>query len=135
MAKLKLDETRIPQDGRIKVKINNIAYDMRVSTLPLLNNEKASIRILETGAVAPTLFELGFNQQSMDIINEEIKKPHGMFLITGPTGSGKSTTLYSILSIINKEDVNIVTLEDPVEYYISGVNQSLIRADIHLHPD
>ena len=130
LAKLKLDETRIPQDGRIKVKINNIAYDMRVSTLPLLNNEKASIRILETGAVAPTLFELGFNQQSMDIINEEIKKPHGMFLITGPTGSGKSTTLYSILSIINKEDVNIVTLEDPVEYYISGVNQSLIRADI-----
>lgn len=130
LAKLKLDETRIPQDGRIKVKINDKQYDLRVSSLPLLNNEKISIRILETALIAPTLADLGFNEQAVKLIVEESKKPHGMFLITGPTGSGKSTTLYSALSMINSEGVNIVTLEDPIEYYINGVNQSLIRADI-----
>lgn len=130
LAKLKLDETRIPQDGRIKIKINNQTFDLRVSTLPLLNNEKVSIRLLETAAEAPSLEDLGFNKIAVKILEQEMKSPHGIFLITGPTGSGKSTTLYSILSMINKDQVNIVTLEDPIEYYIDGVNQSLIRADI-----
>jgi type IV pilus assembly protein PilB len=130
MANLKIDETRIPQDGRITQEINNKKIDFRISTLPVVDHEKVVMRILDTTAGAPTLERLGFRQNYIDIVKEEIKKPHGLILITGPTGSGKSTTLFSALNLLNSDGVNISTLEDPVEYYIEGVNQSQVRPEI-----
>jgi len=128
LANLKLDETRIPQDGRIRAVINGKEIDLRVSTLPLLGEEKVVMRILDTTRKILTLKELGFIEPGISIIESNIKKTDGMFLVTGPTGSGKSTTLFAILNKINREEVNISTLEDPVEYFIKGVNQSkLIR--------
>ncbi|MHB8831361.1 MAG: GspE/PulE family protein [Patescibacteria group bacterium] len=130
MANLKIDETRIPQDGRITQTINGKKIDFRISTLPVVDHEKVVMRILDTTAGAPTLENLGFRKQYIDIMKQEIKKPHGMFLITGPTGSGKSTTLFAALNVLNADGVNISTLEDPVEYFIAGVNQSQIRPEI-----
>lgn len=130
MANLKIDETRIPQDGRITQTINGKKIDFRISTLPVVDHEKVVMRILDTTTGAPTLESLGFRKQYIDIMKEQIKQPHGMFLITGPTGSGKSTTLFAALSMLNADGVNISTLEDPVEYFISGVNQSQIRPEI-----
>lgn len=130
MANLKLDETRMPQDGRIKVSINDKEIDLRVSTLPLLDEEKVVMRILDMSKKVATLEDLGFIGWGLDTIKNNIKKKDGMLLVTGPTGSGKSTTLFSILSIINKEGINISTLEDPVEYSIKGVNQSQIKPEI-----
>jgi len=132
MAKLKIDETRVPQDGRIRLKINDKDVDFRVSTLPLYNNEKVVMRILDTSGGSFTLSQLGFEDRNLKVMKENILRPHGMFLVTGPTGSGKSTTLYAVLNILNKETVNIVTLEDPVEYYLKGVNQSQINPDVGL---
>jgi type IV pilus assembly protein PilB len=130
MANLKIDETRIPQDGRITQEINNKKIDFRISTLPVVDHEKVVMRILDTTAGAPTLERLGFRQNYIEIVKEEIKRPHGLVLITGPTGSGKSTTLFSALNLLNSDGVNISTLEDPVEYYIEGVNQSQVRPEI-----
>lgn len=130
LANLKLDETRIPQDGRIRQTISGRNVDFRVSTLPLLDQEKVVMRVLETATTAASLENLGFRGRAVEVIKQEIKKPHGLFLVTGPTGSGKSTTLYTALSMINREGINIVTLEDPIEYYIEGVNQSQIRPEI-----
>ncbi|MBI5765848.1 type II/IV secretion system protein [Candidatus Falkowbacteria bacterium] len=130
LSSLKLDETRIPQDGRIKMNIDGQDIDLRVSILPMLDAEKVMIRILDNSAGVPTLAELGFSRPHIEIIEKNIKKSHGLFLLTGPTGSGKTTTLYSILNMLNSEDLNISTLEDPVEYYTSGINQSQIRPDI-----
>ncbi|MFA6099518.1 MAG: GspE/PulE family protein [Patescibacteria group bacterium] len=130
MANLKIDETRIPQDGRITQSINGKKIDFRISTLPVVDHEKVVMRILDTTAGAPTLVNLGFRKEYIDIMMIEIKKPHGMFLITGPTGSGKSTTLFAALSTLNADGVNISTLEDPVEYFIAGVNQSQIKPEI-----
>ena len=132
MANLKLDETRIPQDGRIRLQFQGRDVDFRVSTLPLLDNEKVVMRILDTAKKAPTFEGLGFKGRSLEIIMSAISKPHGMFLVTGPTGSGKSTTLFAGLCLINKEGVNIVTLEDPVEYFVKGVNQSQVRPEVGL---
>jgi len=130
LANLKLDETRIPQDGRISETFNGKPIDFRISTLPLAETEKVVMRILDTTRGVPTLEQLGFRKQFVDVILEEIRKPHGMVLITGPTGSGKSTTLFTIMSMRNEEGVNISTLEDPVEYFIRGVNQAQIRPDV-----
>jgi len=130
LSNLKLDETRIPQDGRIRLIINKKAIDFRVSILPLVGEEKVVMRILDISRGAPTLEELGYNGRSLEVINRNIKKTNGMFLVTGPTGSGKSTTLFAILNILNKEGVNISTLEDPVEYFIKGINQSQVRPEI-----
>ncbi len=130
LANLKLDETRMPQDGRIRVTTNDREIDLRVSVLPLLDEEKVVMRILDVSRGAPTLEDLGFMGSSLEVIKENIKKTDGMFLVTGPTGSGKSTTLFSILNEMNREGINIVTLEDPVEYFIKGVNQSQIRPEI-----
>lgn len=130
MANLKLDETRIPQDGRIRVKIGDKDVDLRISILPLLGDEKVVMRILDVSKKAPTIEDLGFMGNSLKIIKNNTKRTEGMFLITGPTGSGKSTTLFSILNILNKEGINISTLEDPVEYYIAGVNQSQVKPEI-----
>ncbi len=130
LANLKLDETRLPQDGRIRLEVNDKEVDLRISILPLINEEKVVMRILDITKGAPTLEELGFEGQSLDVIKKNIKKTDGLFLVTGPTGSGKSTTLYSILTKINKENINIVTLEDPVEYFLKGINQSQVKPEI-----
>jgi len=130
LANMKLDETRIPQDGRIRLVINNKEVDFRVSVLPLLGEEKVVMRVLDVTKGAPTLEELGFGEPGLGVIQKNIQKTNKLLLVTGPTGCGKSTTLYSILSMVNKEGVNISTLEDPVEYFLQGVNQSQIKPDI-----
>ncbi len=131
LANLKLDETRVPQDGRITQVINGKAIDFRISTLPVVDNEKVVMRVLDTSTGVPTLDQLGFRDKYRAVLAQDVKKPHGMVLITGPTGSGKSTTLLTMLSMINDEGVNISTLEDPVEYFLPGVNQSQIRPEIN----
>ncbi len=130
MANLKLDETRIPQDGRIKLVYNEREVDFRVSTLPLVNTEKVVMRILDISKGVIPLEELGFIGNALSVIKDNIKKSDGLLLVTGPTGSGKSTTLFSLLDILNQEGVNISTLEDPVEYQMKGINQSQIRPEI-----
>lgn len=130
LAKLKLDETRIPQDGRIRLLINKKEIDFRISVMPLLGEEKVVMRVLDLGRGIPTLEELGYDDHARKIILKTIKKTFGLFLITGPTGSGKSTTLASVLNILNREEINIVTLEDPIEYFVKGTNQSQIKPDI-----
>ncbi len=130
MANLKLDETRLPQDGRIRMPIDDKEYDFRVSILPLTGSEKIVMRILDTNKGAPELDALGFQGQALRVIEEGIKKTEGLLLVTGPTGSGKSTTLFSVLSKLNKEGINISTLEDPVEYHLPGANQSQVRPEI-----
>jgi len=130
MANLKLDETRIPQDGRIRLVINDRNIDFRVSVLPLIGAEKVVMRILETSKKPPTLIELGFEGEQLKVIEKNIQRTEGIMLITGPTGSGKSTTIFSIMNIVNREGVNIATLEDPVEYQLQGINQSQIKPDI-----
>lgn len=130
LSNLKLDETRVPQDGRIRQTYADKKIDFRISTLPVVDNEKVVLRILDTTKGAPTLEALGYRKEHVDIIAEEIRKSHGMVLVTGPTGSGKSTTLFACLNLLNNDGVNISTLEDPVEYYIQGVNQSQVRPQI-----
>ena len=132
LTNLKIDESRLPQDGRFHMEVGKKSVDLRVSILPLIYGEKIVMRILDKSTNAPTLEQLGFRGTALTWIKDNIKKTHGIFLITGPTGSGKSTTLYAILSILNTTSVNIVTLEDPVEYFIPGVNQSQINPDIGL---
>lgn len=130
LANLRLDETRKPQDGRIRMKLNGNEIDLRVSVFPMLNAEKVVMRVLDTSAGIPNLAELGFSDYHIKIIDNNITKPHGIFLLTGPTGSGKTTALYSVLAMLNGENVNILTLEDPIEYYIEGINQSQIVPEI-----
>lgn len=132
LSNLKIDESRLPQDGRFHMDVGKKSVDLRVSILPLIYGEKIVMRILDKSSKAPTLLELGVRGRALKWIQENIKKTHGIFLITGPTGSGKSTTLYSILTVLNTTSVNIITLEDPVEYFIPGVNQSQINQDIGL---
>jgi len=130
LAKLKLDETRVPQDGRIRLIVNNREVDFRISTLPLASKEKVVMRILDTVKGAPALEDLGFNKLALRRIREGLKKTSGILLVTGPTGSGKTTTLYAVLDILNQEGVNISTLEDPIEYEMKGVNQSQVKPKI-----
>lgn len=130
LSNLKIDETRIPQDGRFSTKIGNREVDFRVSTFPTVLGEKVAIRILDPTKALSDINELGLSERNLRVIKNTIKKPYGMILATGPTGSGKTTTLYAILRILNKEGVNIMTLEDPVEYFIEGVNQSQIKPEI-----
>ena len=130
LAKLKLDETRVPQDGRIRLIINGREIDFRISTLPLASMEKVVMRILDTNRGAPTLESLGFNTNTTACIRRGMKKTSGILLVTGPTGSGKTTTIYAVLTILNQDNVNISTLEDPVEYEIKGINQAQIRPKV-----
>ncbi|MFH0828934.1 MAG: GspE/PulE family protein [Candidatus Kerfeldbacteria bacterium] len=132
LSNLKIDETRIPQDGRFRMVIEGRDIDYRISTLPLVANEKVVMRILDTSASLTQLDTLGFDGKSLEAMKENISKSHGMFLITGPTGSGKSTTLYALLNLLNEEAVNIVTLEDPVEYFMKGINQSQVNSEVGL---
>jgi len=130
LSNLKIDETRIPQDGRFSIKVEGKSIDFRVSTFPTTLGEKVAIRVLDPKVGLGTFEDLGFEGRNLEMVKKGISKPYGLILVTGPTGSGKSTTLYSILQLLNKEGVNIVTLEDPVEYFIEGVNQSQVRPEI-----
>ncbi len=130
LANLKIDESRIPQDGRFSTKIDSKDIDFRVSTFPTTLGEKAAIRVLDPSTGLKKFEELGLESRNLDIIKEAIVKPYGLILATGPTGCGKTTTLYAILTLLNKEGVNIITLEDPVEYFIEGINQSQIKPEI-----
>ncbi|MDA1334896.1 MAG: GspE/PulE family protein [bacterium] len=131
MTNMKIDEHRKPQDGRFRATIDKRDIDFRVSTFPTYYGEKAAIRILDPNVGVRTLADLGLDGRNLEIIQKGLKRPFGMILITGPTGSGKSTTLYAMLKILNDEKRNIVSLEDPIEYYIQGVNQSQIRPEIN----
>jgi type IV pilus assembly protein PilB len=127
---LKIDETRIPQDGRFSTKLNEKIIDFRVSTFPTTMGEKVAIRVLDPSAGLKGFEQLGLEGKNLDAIKDGIAKPYGLILATGPTGSGKTTTLYAILQLLNEEGVNIVTLEDPVEYFIENINQSQVKPDI-----
>jgi len=132
MSNLDISERRIPQDGRIKIKLSEKEIDLRVSILPTIFGEKIVMRILDSSGLKLKLEELGFEPENLAIFSKCIKAPHGINLITGPTGSGKSTTLYSALSTLNSPDVNISTIEDPVEYNLDGINQVNVNPDVGL---
>jgi type IV pilus assembly protein PilB len=127
LSDLKIDEKRIPQDGRFNYRLGESDIDLRVSTLPTVHGEKIVMRLLKKTGGIPPLSELGLDGLALKNLEKNILRPHGIILITGPTGSGKTTTLYSILNTLNKVHVNIMTLEDPVEYEISGINQVQIN--------
>jgi type IV pilus assembly protein PilB len=130
LSQLNIAERRVPQDGRIKMKMKNKVVDFRVSTLPVIFGEKIVLRILDAGNLTLDLEKFGLEPKAEKDFMAAIMNPYGMVLVTGPTGSGKTTTLYSALSKINKEDVNIMTAEDPVEYNLYGINQVLVRNEI-----
>ncbi|HLL60583.1 MAG TPA: GspE/PulE family protein, partial [Candidatus Nitrosocosmicus sp.] len=132
LSELKIDEKRIPQDGRFNFKTGEEEVDLRVSTLPTVHGEKVVMRLLKKTGGIPTLMDLGLRGPQLKVLEEAISKPYGIVLVTGPTGSGKSTTLYSLLNRLNVPGVNIVTLEDPVEYQLAGVNQVQINAQAGL---
>jgi len=130
LANLKIDETRIPQDGRFRTLVDGKQIDYRVSTLPAAFGEKVAIRVLDPSIGLKNIEELGLAGRNLDVLRLGLEKPFGMILISGPTGSGKSTTLYAILQKLNKDGVNIISLEDPVEYTMEGVNQSQVLPEI-----
>jgi len=130
MSNLDIAERRLPQDGRLSVKFQNREIDLRVSSLPTTFGEKIVMRVLDKGSVVLDLTRLGFEEDDLVRFKKTITTPYGMILCTGPTGSGKSTTLYAAIATINNPDINIITAEDPVEFSIAGVNQVLVREDI-----
>jgi len=132
MAGLDIGEKRLPQDGRIRIKIAGKDVDIRVSVLPTAFGERVVLRLLDKSAVLLDLEELGMEGQRLEAIKGLIKRPHGILLVTGPTGSGKTTTLYAALSRINSDDVNIITVEDPIEYQLRGIGQIQVNAKIDL---
>jgi len=131
-ANLDISEKRLPQDGRIFFNIDSHKFDIRVSILPTLHGEKIVLRLLSNDAANIDIEKLGFTEKELEGYLEGIKKPHGIILISGPTGSGKTTTLYATLKILNKEKSNIITIEDPIEYTLEGVNQVQLKEDIGL---
>jgi type IV pilus assembly protein PilB len=132
MAELDIAERRVPQDGRIKIKVQGRTIDLRVSSLPTIFGEKIVMRILDKGNLNIDLEKLGFEAGAMKEFVSAIANPYGMVLVTGPTGSGKTTTLYSALSRVNTPEVNVMTAEDPVEYNLDGINQVLVHEDVGL---
>src|SRR6188768_2864286 len=132
LSQLNIAERRVPQDGRLKLKMGSRVIDFRVSTLPVLFGEKIVLRILDKGNLTLDLTKFGFEKQAEEDLMKAILNPYGMVLVTGPTGSGKTTTLYSALSRVNTPEVNIMTAEDPVEYNLMGINQVLVRNEIGL---
>jgi type IV pilus assembly protein PilB len=132
LGNMDIAEHRLPQDGRAKIIIENREADLRISTIPTVNGEKVVIRVLDPKGLCVDLSKLGFEEEILRVYTRAITSPHGIILITGPTGSGKSTTLYSTLRTINASDKNILTIEDPVEYMIRGINQVQAKPDIGL---
>lgn len=132
MASMNIAEKRVPQDGRIKLPVEEQTIDFRVSACPVYHGESIVLRILRPDAVRIGLVNLGFEQDNLDTFNKIIRRPNGIFLVTGPTGSGKTTTLYSALDVLNRPDRKIITAEDPVEYNFEGINQCQVRDDIGL---
>ncbi|HDZ54301.1 MAG TPA: type II/IV secretion system protein [Candidatus Nealsonbacteria bacterium] len=132
LSNLKLDEHRLPQDGRFKAETEDYKYSIRVSILPVFNGEKIVMRLLSETAKAFTLEGLGLRGEALEKIQDNLRKPVGMILVTGPTGSGKTTTLYSMLEILNTPDVNIATIEDPIEYRMPRINQTQVNPKIGL---
>ncbi|MFS0822527.1 GspE/PulE family protein [Bacillus sp. 1P02SD] len=130
MANLDITESRIPQDGRIKINLEAHHIDLRVSTLPTVFGEKIVMRVLDLGSALNNLSQLGFNNVNLKRFKKLIHNPTGIVLITGPTGSGKSSTLYAALNQLNSEDVNIITIEDPVEYQLEGINQIQVNSNV-----
>jgi len=130
LARLRLDETRIPQDGRFRTVVGGKEIDYRVATFPVPSGEKVAIRVLDPATGLKGLKEIGFNDFNFKIVESSLESPYGMILITGPTGSGKTTTLYAMMQKVNSESLNIVSLEDPVEYFMEGINQSQVRPEI-----
>ena len=130
LSELKIDESRIPQDGRISQTIDGKPLDLRVSTLPTVHGEKIVMRIVDKSKKIPELGSLGIEWKNLELLKKAIALPNGVILTSGPTGSGKSTTLYSILTILNSPDINIMTLEDPVENQVDGISQSQVKPDI-----
>lgn len=129
LASMQIDEHRIPQDGRFKFDLEaGGKIDLRVNVMPVFNGEKVEMRILKGSNKPLSLSELGFSKEASELVTEEIKKPHGMILVTGPTGHGKTTSLYSILHILNTPQVNITTIEDPIEYEVGRINQTQVNA-------
>ncbi|MEY9969734.1 type IV pilus assembly protein PilB [Lysinibacillus sp. RC46] len=132
MGNLNITENRIPQDGRIKTNVNFRPVDIRLSTLPTVYGEKVVMRILDLSSVANSIDKLGFTEQNEALFRNMIANPNGILLITGPTGSGKSSTLYAALTNLNEEGVNIITVEDPVEYQLDGINQIQVKEEVGL---
>jgi type II secretory ATPase GspE/PulE/Tfp pilus assembly ATPase PilB-like protein len=130
LASIRLDERRKPQDGRFSATIDNRQIDFRVSTFPSYNGEKIVLRILDREQGFIPLDQIGLSPRNLSIMKNAIQKPHGLVLISGPTGSGKSTTLYSLLNEIDREHKNVLSLEDPIEYFVEGVIQSQVHAEI-----
>lgn len=132
MSKLDITESRLPQDGRFKIRLDEKEIDFRVSVLPITYGSKVVLRALDKSNLGVGLDKLGFLKESLDLFEEELKKPYGMLLLTGPTGSGKSTTLYSILNRLNTPEKSIITIEDPVEYQVEGITQIQVNPEIGL---
>jgi type IV pilus assembly protein PilB len=132
LSQLNIAERRVPQDGRLRLKMGSRVIDFRVSTVPVLFGEKIVLRILDKGNLTLDLSKFGFEAKAEQDLMRNILNPYGMVLVTGPTGSGKTTTLYSALSRVNQVDVNIMTAEDPVEYNLMGINQVLVRNEVGL---
>jgi general secretion pathway protein E len=132
MANLDIAERRLPQDGRIKLRLQGKEIDLRVSTVPTMHGESVVMRILDKGGVPLNFASLGFEADLLEKFMELLLRPHGILLVTGPTGSGKTTTLYTALSVLNKPDIKILTVEDPVEYQLEGVNQIQVKPQIDL---
>lgn len=130
LSNLKIDEQRKPQDGRFQINLDGKLIDFRVSTLPTSRGEKIALRILDKDQGIQNLENMGMGVHYRQLLLENIQKPYGAILVSGPTGSGKSTTIYTLLSVLNQDGTNIITLEDPIEYYVNGVNQSQIRPEI-----
>src|SRR6195952_991900 len=132
LAGLDIAERRLPQDGRFRIRVSGKEVDLRISVLPTTYGEKIVIRLLDKGALSGSIDQLGMDEYTLGTFRKAVDAPHGMILVTGPTGSGKTTTLYSVLSELNSPEYNIVTVEDPVEYQLSGINQVAVKADIGL---
>jgi type II secretory ATPase GspE/PulE/Tfp pilus assembly ATPase PilB-like protein len=133
LSNLNIAERRLPQDGRLKIKASNREIDVRVSSLPTIYGEKIVMRILDTAGSSHNLDKLGIEPDSLAILKNALSQPHGIMIVTGPTGSGKSTTLYSCLNFVKDPAVNITTVEDPVEYRLAGINQVQVKPEIDLN--
>jgi type IV pilus assembly protein PilB len=130
LSNLKIDEKRKPQDGRFRFEEDGQSIDLRISTFPVIDGEKVVMRILDKSKGVDNLTTLGLMGRNYDVLTRKIREPYGIILMTGPTGSGKSTSLYAFLTLLNQEEQNIVTLEDPVEYFLDGINQSQVKPEI-----